>query len=106
DADDIRAFGARIVGVSVDTIESHRDFARSHGLTFPLIADLGGALATSYGVSIRGGYADRVTFIIGADGKIARVFPDVRVTGHSDEVLLALGEMTRPASTGPTGQAR
>ena len=49
--------------------------------------------AGKYGVSTRSGFAERVTFIIGADGKIARVFPEVRVSGHSDEVLFALREV-------------
>jgi len=55
------------------------------------------SIAKAYGVPLRLGMAKRVTFIIGSDGKIARVFPEVRVTGHSDEVLLALGELTRSA---------
>src|SRR6266545_5624469 len=88
----MQELGARVLGVSLDTIDSHRQFARHHELAFPLVSDAGGAIAAKYGVSTRSGFAERVTFIIGSDGKIARVFPEVRVSGHADEVLTALGE--------------
>jgi peroxiredoxin Q/BCP len=87
--------GARVVGVSVDTIESHREFARNHQLSFPLVSDAGGAIATRYGVSTRSGFAERTTFIIDGAGKIARVFPQVRVSGHADEVVAALSEIVK-----------
>lgn len=92
DSAELAELGARVLGVSLDTIDSHRRFAEGHGLNFPLIADAGGVIAGKYGVSTRSGFAERVTFIIGADGKVARVFPEVRVSGHSDEVLVALRE--------------
>ena len=95
DSAELQALGARVFGVSLDTIESHKEFAQNHQLTFPLIADAGGAIAARYGVSTRSGFAERVTFIIGADGKIARVFPEVRVSGHSDEVLASLREVSK-----------
>lgn len=104
DSNELQQLGARVVGVSLDTIESHRDFAKKHGLDFPLIADAGGVIAGKYGVSTRSGFAERVTFIIGPDGKIARVFPEVRVSGHSDEVLLALREVSKPGSGSGTAQ--
>ena len=94
----MQQLGGRVIGVSLDTIESHREFARHHELAFPLLSDAGGAIAAKYGVSTRSGFAERVTFIIGPDGKIARVFPEVRVSGHADEVLTALGEVTRASS--------
>ena len=87
--------GARVVGVSVDTIESHREFARNHQLSFPLVSDAGGAIATRYGVSTRSGFAERTTFIIDGAGKIARVFPQVRVSGHADQVVAALAEVVK-----------
>jgi len=93
DSGDLQQLGATVLGVSLDTIESHRRFAEGHGLNFPLIADAGGVIAGKYGVSTRSGFAERVTFIIGPDGAIARVFPEVRVSGHSDEVLFALREV-------------
>ena len=92
---ELARLGARVVGVSVDTIESHREFARNHQLGFPLVSDAGGAIATRYGVSTRSGFAERTTFIIDGAGKIARVFPQVRVSGHADEVVAALGEIVK-----------
>ena len=98
DSSELQQLGARLVGVSLDTIDSHRQFAKNHGLAFPLIADAGGVIAAKYGVSTRSGFAERVTFIIGADGKIARVFPEVRVSGHADEVLLSVHDVNQAAS--------
>jgi thioredoxin-dependent peroxiredoxin len=96
--------GARVVGVSLDTIESHREFAKNHDLTFPLVADAGGAIAAKYGVSTRNGFAERVTFIITPSGTIGRVFPEVRVSGHAAEVLLALGEVAKQAGATPAAR--
>jgi peroxiredoxin Q/BCP len=105
DSGEMQQLGARVLGVSLDSIESHQEFAKNHDLKFPLIADAGGVIAAKYGVSTRSGFAERVTFIIGADGKIARVFPEVRVSGHSDEVMLALREVAGPGSASTaTGQ--
>jgi thioredoxin-dependent peroxiredoxin len=98
DSSELQQLGARLVGVSLDTIDSHREFAKNHSLAFPLIADAGGVIAARYGVSTRSGFAERVTFIISADGKIARVFPEVRVNGHADEVLVALHEVNQATS--------
>jgi len=101
---EMEKLGARVIGVSVDTIESHRDFARNHELAFPLVSDAGGAIATKYGVSTRSGFAERTTFIIGPDGKIARVFPQVRVSGHADEVVVAVREVAKAGSSAPTAR--
>lgn len=88
-----RAFdeaGADIVGVSTDTKEAHEGFARHHQLPFGLIADPRGQLAAAFGLDASGGYAPRVTFVIGRDGRVAQVFPSVTVDGHSDAVLAAV----------------
>ncbi len=88
-----RAFdeaGADIVGVSTDTKAAHEGFATHHGLTFGLIADPRGQLAAAFGLDASGGFAPRVTFVIGRDGHIARVFPNVSVDGHADAVLAAV----------------
>jgi thioredoxin-dependent peroxiredoxin len=99
DSAELKQLGARVIGVSLDTIESHREFAQNHGLNFPLLADTNGAIAAKYGVSTRSGFAERVTFIIGSDGKVARVFPEVRVGGHSDEVLVSLREVSKTSAS-------
>lgn len=92
--DSFRAYdeaGADIVGVSTDDEAAHRGFAQHHTLPFGLLADSQGALANAFGLHVApGGYAPRTTFVIGRDGKIAQVFPDVRVDGHADAVLAAV----------------
>ena len=82
--------GADIVGVSTDPVEAHRGFAEHHRLPFGLIADTDGRLAGAFGVPVSSGYTARTTVVIGRDGRVARVFPNVRVDGHSDEVLAAV----------------
>ncbi|MEZ4394430.1 MAG: peroxiredoxin [Polyangiales bacterium] len=82
--------GADLVGVSTDSLEAHRAFAQHHTLPFGLIADPRGWLAAAFGVQNNGGFLQRATFVIGRDGRVAQVFPQVRVDGHSDEVLAAV----------------
>lgn len=81
---------ADIVGVSTDPADAHRGFAQHHRLPFGLIADTDGRLAGAFGVPVSSGYTARTTVVIGRDGHVARVFPDVRVDGHSEEVLAAV----------------
>lgn len=89
--DDRNAF---VLGVSPDSVESHRRFAYKFGLTFPLLADEGHAAAERYGVWVEKseygrtymGVA-RTTFVIDADGRIAHVLRDVRPEQHAQEVL-------------------
>jgi thioredoxin-dependent peroxiredoxin len=98
---DLRALfnehGAEIVGVSTDTVKSHKKFQAKYHLTFPLLADPDHAVADRYGVwqpkKFMGrefmGIA-RTTFVIDKDGTIKAVFPNVKVDGHADTVLKAL----------------
>lgn len=81
---------AKVIGVSFDSLESHKAFAENHQLNFPLVADPGGEIAAKYGVDTSRGVAARVTFVIDAQGKIAKVYPKVQVQGHADEVLAQL----------------
>jgi peroxiredoxin Q/BCP len=90
----IRNMGAEIIGVSLDSIESHRKFASKYGLSFPLISDNEKRIANAYGVlKDTGTSTNRVTFIIDKTGKIAKVFPKVDVTKHTEEVVSALKEL-------------
>jgi peroxiredoxin Q/BCP len=84
--DEFVALDAVIIGVSTDTVESHRKFAEKHALPFPLLADTNGELSRAFDV-LRGAMASRVTFVLGPDGRIVRVFPDVAPRGHAREVL-------------------
>jgi peroxiredoxin Q/BCP len=90
DLPELQKLDAHVVGVSMDNLESHKTFADNHKLNFPLISDADGAIAAKYGVDTSKGYTARVTFVIGVDGRIARVYPAVQVQGHADEVLTAL----------------
>ena len=91
----IRDMGAEIIGVSLDSIQSHSKFASKYGLSFPLISDKEMRIANAYGVlKDTGTSTSRVTFIIDKSGKIAKVFPKVDVTKHTEEVVSALKELT------------
>jgi peroxiredoxin Q/BCP len=78
-----------LVGVSRDTEQSHREFVKKHDLPFPLAADEDGKIAVSYGVKSTLGMSERVSFLIGPDGKVAKVWPKVDPAIHADEVLAA-----------------
>jgi len=91
---------AEVYGVSPDSVTSHEKFRAKFQLPFPLLADAGHATAESYGVwglkkfmgrEYMG--VERTTFIIGPDGKVARVFRNVKPAGHAEEVLQALSEL-------------
>ena len=75
-----------IVGVSTDSPESHRAFAVKHGFPFTLLADTHGELARAFGV-LNGAMADRATFVLDRDGRVARAFFDVTPRGHAQRVL-------------------
>jgi len=90
----LRRMGAEIIGVSLDSIESHRRFMEKYELPFPLISDKDKRIATAYGVIKDSGTStNRVTFIIDKKGKIAKVFPKVDVSAHTAEVENALKEL-------------
>ena len=79
--------GVLLVGVSTDSDESHREFAAEHGLPFPLIADEDETWAKAFGVGSTLGMVARDTFLIGRDGKIAKVYRGVDPGVHAGEVL-------------------
>jgi len=64
---------AQVLGISMDTLETQTKFAESLKLPFPLLADPEGVAAKAYGVANPAGYANRVTFVIGKDGKVTSV---------------------------------
>ncbi len=94
---ELQEAGAVLLGVSPDSGKSHARFTAKYELPFPLLADEDHAVAESYGVwkekSMYGKTymgIERSTFLIDPEGKIARVWPKVKVTGHGDEVLAAV----------------
>lgn len=88
--------GAAVVGVSVDDVASHAEFARKFKLPFPLLADAGGKTAAAYGSLLNLGvvrFARRHTFIIGPDGRIAARFDKVDTARHAAEVAQTLRQL-------------
>ena len=91
---------AVVLGVSILDVASKKKFADKHGLDFPLLADSDHAVADKYGAWVQKtlygrtsmGVA-RTTYLIGADGRVARWWDKVKVDGHADEVLRALDEL-------------
>jgi peroxiredoxin Q/BCP len=79
-----------IFGVSRDSEQRHAEFRTKHKLPFPLVADEDGSVARAYGVPSRLGMSSRVTFLVGKDGKILRVWPNVDPGVHAEEVLAAI----------------
>jgi peroxiredoxin Q/BCP len=78
----------RVYGVSLDSPESHRRFREKYNLNFALLTDEGGRAADALGVLRENGKsANRVTFLLDTDGRIARVYPEVSPETHADEIL-------------------
>lgn len=88
---DIEAKGVVLIGVSTDNPESHKAFAKHHGLPFQLVSDESGAIAKSFGVPNRLGFLGRQTFVIGADGNVKKIYRDVDVSKHAMEILADVG---------------
>ncbi|MCL5268023.1 MAG: thioredoxin-dependent thiol peroxidase [Bacteroidetes bacterium] len=93
----IQKKGAIVLGVSTDSVESHKKFKEKFHLNFPLLSDVDKKVVNAYGVwKEKALYGrkymgiERTTFVIDEDGKIKRVFPKVKVDGHYDEVLAEL----------------
>ncbi len=99
--DRIAATGAQVLGVSTDSVASHRRFADEHHLTFPLLADPEGRIADQYGVRRVMGFDARVTFIIDATGQVVRVYPSVDPAIHADEVVRVLQGLAGSPSPPP-----
>jgi peroxiredoxin Q/BCP len=79
--------GVAVFGVSTQDNTSHKAFAAKYSLPFPLLPDDKGEIAAKYKVPVVSGYARRITYLIGKDGKIAHVWPSVNPVGHAGEIL-------------------
>lgn len=85
-----RALGAKVLGVSLDDVESHQEFAAKYSLPFPLLADVDAEAAQAYDVVtdyLVTKVASRQTFIIDPAGVIVKHYPDVDPESHAQEVL-------------------
>jgi thioredoxin-dependent peroxiredoxin len=89
---------AVVLGVSVDSVDSHKKFCAKEGLNFKLLADRDGKVSSAYGSLTNLGlvkFATRHTFLIDPSGKIARAYTSVDPGRHSEEVLAALDQMQK-----------
>jgi peroxiredoxin Q/BCP len=84
---DLQKADIAVVGVSVNSAEKHQAFQEKHQLPFALASDDSGEIGASYGVSKRLWGYDRVTFLVGRDGKIAHVWPSVDPAVNVREVM-------------------
>jgi thioredoxin-dependent peroxiredoxin len=86
--------GLVVLGCSVDSADSHKDFIRKNGLPFPLLIDPDKKIATAYGAA-NGipilGLDRRITYVIDENGKILKVYPSVDPSTHATEILKDLG---------------
>ncbi|MGB2200807.1 MAG: thioredoxin-dependent thiol peroxidase [Pseudooceanicola atlanticus] len=94
---EFEAAGAKILGVSKDSVEKHAKFRTKHDLATTLLSDAEGDVCERYGVwgekkmygkTFMG--ITRATFLIDGEGRIAKVWPKVKVAGHAEEVLEAV----------------
>jgi len=91
------AAGAKVIGISKDSVASHEKFRDKHDLTVPLLSDAENEICEAYGVwTEKNMYGrkffgiERSTFLIDGSGRIARVWRKVKVPGHAEEVLEAV----------------
>ena len=98
---DYEAAGARVIGVSPDSVRAVKAFAEKYQLDFILLADEDHSVAETYGTWVeKKNYGktymgvQRATFVMDPDGKIAKVFPNVSPQTHDEAVLEALGELS------------
>jgi peroxiredoxin Q/BCP len=93
---DFEAAKAVILGVSPDSVKSHDKFKAKHGLEFGLVSDEEKTMLEAYGVWVEKSMygrkymgVERTTFLIGPDGRIAKIWTKVKVPDHASEVLAA-----------------
>lgn len=90
DVQKLRKAGADVVGISLDDVKSHAEFAEKYHVPFPLLSDADRKVAEAYGVlasKMGFHYAKRTTFLIDPQGKVAKVYEDVDPEKNSAQVL-------------------
>jgi len=99
--DEMLDLGAVVIGVSPDGVKSHQNFATKHNLPFHLLVDKNHKIASLYGAwgkkKMYGREYEgiiRTTYIIDKDGKVAKVYPKVRVKDHEKKILDAIKELS------------
>ena len=97
-----RGIGAEVVGISVDDVDSHKEFATKYKLPFTILADVGGETSDSYGVLIdykMTQIASRQSFLVNPDGVIVKHYGEVDPDTHTDQVLEDLKSLMANASS-------
>jgi len=96
----IEKMGVKVIGISTDSIESHKKFAGKHNLPFTLLSDSEHKLAEAFGVWKLKNFMgkkffgiERTTFVIDENGKIAYIFEKVKPQGHAEEVIDVLNKI-------------
>jgi peroxiredoxin Q/BCP len=86
----------QVIGISVDSVESHAEFAGKYNLPFPLLADKGGIVAKQYQSLASMGpikFAKRHSFIIDPEGKIRKIYRSVSPSRHSQQIISDLAKL-------------
>lgn len=89
----LEGLDTKVIGVSKDSVESHKKFAEEYDLKFPLLADTEKKLAKKFDVVNLVGMFKRSTFIISKEQKIIKVFPKVKIDGHAERVVEFIKEL-------------
>ena len=99
-AGDFRKAGVKVIGVSRDAMKSHQKFIGKYDLAVPLASDEDGRISDAFGTWVEKSMygrkymgMERATYLIGADGRILRVWRKVKVPNHAQEVLSAAREL-------------
>ena len=94
---DFQALGVNVIGISKDSVKSHANFCQKQGLEFTLLSDTEGEICEAFGVwQEKKNYGKtymglvRTTFMVNGQGKILKIYPNVKTKGHGDKVLADL----------------
>lgn len=99
---ELSKLNAVVIGVSVDSLDAQQKFKAKHNLPFELLSDSSKHASRAFGsLGVGGLVAQRKTFIINPDGKIAHIFEKVNTAGHDQEVLDALRKLQSGGGTAP-----
>ena len=94
--EDLKKENVEVVGISLDSAESHQKFIAKHNLNFPLLADTDGKITDAYGAKMKDrNMARRVSFLIGLDGKVAHVTDTMNADTHLAEMKEAIEKLKK-----------
>ncbi len=94
---EFRRHNAEVIGVSVDSLESHKKFCNKYGIKISLISDIDKSLVQDLGIMRESGSAMRTTFVVDELGRIRKIYENVNPNGHAHEVLSYIKSSMEPA---------